>query len=251
MKQQADYLLATDEKSQQLLMWASQKSRDASICTPATARAFYLALALALALAPTRAVNGILARLGKDDTLILYLEGTFGLTLVRALDGAFNRLSDIDLSLDYALAYTLVLAFALTLSCVQDSVLKHELDNVLHRYLDSAINSALEPKLQQLLQLKAQVPNQENSERYEAWWKTNGHTWTEELRSVMIEHRNIGHDWQFSNLETERLRQYYHTNKLLVDCLNSDCVVSDGIRKEIEENLLLQIAEIERRKQER
>jgi hypothetical protein len=26
MKQQADYLLATDEKSQQLLMWASQKS---------------------------------------------------------------------------------------------------------------------------------------------------------------------------------------------------------------------------------
>jgi predicted NACHT family NTPase len=252
MKQQADCLLATDEKSQQLLMWASQKSRDVSICTPATARAFYLALALALALAPTRAVDGILARLGKDDTLILYLEGTFGLTLVRALDGAFNRLSDIDLSLDYALAYTLVLSFALTLSCVQDSVLKHELDNVLHRRLDSAINSALEPELQQLLQqLKAQVPSQGNSQRYEAWWKTNGQTWTEQLRAVMTEHRNIGHDWQFSNLETERLRQYYHANKLLVDCLNNDCVVSDGIRKEIEENLLLPIMEIERQQQER
>jgi predicted NACHT family NTPase len=72
--------------------------------------------------------------------------------------------------------------------------------------------------------------------------------WVKEMRVVMIEHRNIGHDWQFSDSQKERLQQYYDANKLLVDCLNSDCYVSREVRQEIEETLLLPIAEIETRK---
>jgi predicted NACHT family NTPase len=64
----------------------------------------------------------------------------------------------------------------------------------------------------------------------------------------MIEYRNIGHDWQFSDEQKERLQQYYDANKLLVDCLNSDCYVSREVRLEIEETLLLPIAEIEQRR---
>jgi hypothetical protein len=44
------------------------------------------------------------------------------------------------------------------------------------------------------------------------------------------------------------LQQYYNANKLLVDCLNSDCYVSREVRQEIEDTLLLPIAEIEKYK---
>jgi predicted NACHT family NTPase len=57
----------------------------------------------------------------------------------------------------------------------------------------------------------------------------------------MIQHRNIGHDWQFSEAQNKLLQQYYDANKLLVDCLNSDCYVSREVRAEIEASLLLPI----------
>jgi hypothetical protein len=42
--------------------------------------------------------------------------------------------------------------------------------------------------------------------------------------------------------------QYYDANELLVACLNSGCLVSNRVREEIEETLLLPIAEIENRR---
>ena len=59
----------------------------------------------------------------------------------------------------------------------------------------------------------------------------------------MIKHRHIGHDWQFSKKQQDKLRQYYDANKLLVDCLNSDCYVSRAVRDEILETLLLPTAD--------
>ncbi|OUL25453.1 hypothetical protein BV378_15405 [Nostoc sp. RF31YmG] len=55
----------------------------------------------------------------------------------------------------------------------------------------------------------------------------------------MIKHRNIGHDWQFSEEQKELLQQYYDANQLLVDCLNSECYVSREVRQQIEKTLLL------------
>jgi predicted NACHT family NTPase len=60
------------------------------------------------------------------------------------------------------------------------------------------------------------------------------------------QYRNIGHDWQFNDTQKQLLQQYYDANKLLVDCLNSDCYVSREVRQEIEETLLLPIAAIEK-----
>jgi predicted NACHT family NTPase len=57
-------------------------------------------------------------------------------------------------------------------------------------------------------------------------------------------------NWQFTHEEEELLQQYYYANTLLVDCLNSDCYVSQEVRQEIEETLLLPVAEIEKRKQQ-
>ena len=47
-----------------------------------------------------------------------------------------------------------------------------------------------------------------------------------------------------------RLVQYYYANLLLMQCLNSDCYVSREVRQEIDDTLLLPIAEIERYKAE-
>ena len=110
----------------------------------------------------------------------------------------------------------------------------------LSRSLDLSLE--LNPDLKRSLQqFKDQLPDPKNKEAYEQWWLENGQAWTEQLRSVMIEHRNIGHDWQFSDSQKDLLKQYYDANKLLVDCLNSDCYVSREVRQQIEDTLLLPV----------
>jgi predicted NACHT family NTPase len=80
------------------------------------------------------------------------------------------------------------------------------------------------------------------------WWQPNK-IWIKRLRDVMIKHRNIGHNWQFSKEQKELLKQYYDANKLLVDCLNSCSNVTPAVRSHIEDTLLLPIAAIEKHKQ--
>jgi predicted NACHT family NTPase len=62
-----------------------------------------------------------------------------------------------------------------------------------------------------------------------------------QLQEVAIEHRNIGHDWQFTDEQQQQLNQYYEANQFLVDCLNSECYVSRSLREGIEATLLLPI----------
>jgi predicted NACHT family NTPase len=71
------------------------------------------------------------------------------------------------------------------------------------------------------------------------WWQENWQTWFGQLRSVMIKHRNIGHNWQFSSAQTKLLHRYYEASLLLVECLEKSC---SSVREEIEETLCLPIA---------
>ena len=105
---------------------------------------------------------------------------------------------------------------------------------------------------EELQQLKDNLPefpdpNQEKEKFQEVWAKVRP-TWVEKLRAFMIKYCNIGYDWQFNEEQIELLRQYYDTNEFLLECMDSDCYVSREVRQEIEETLLLPIAEIERRK---
>ncbi|MEQ8463542.1 NACHT C-terminal helical domain 2-containing protein, partial [Coleofasciculus sp. E1-EBD-02] len=61
----------------------------------------------------------------------------------------------------------------------------------------------------------------------------------------------LGNSWQPNQKQKEILQNYYDANKILIDCLNSSASVSNEIRREIEETLLLPIAEIEKRKREK
>ncbi|WP_229456267.1 NACHT domain-containing NTPase [Nostoc sp. CHAB 5715] len=149
------------------------------------------------------------------------------LNLNHALDRALDR--DRDRTLDH------------TINCNSDLYFAVHFD----RALDLARALDVAPEFQQELQrLKDQLPSAKNWEGYEQWWKTNGPAWIKQFRTVLIYYHNIGRDWQFTEAQENLLLQYYNTNQLLVDCLNSDCYVSREVREEIEATLLLPIASL-------
>lgn len=242
MKLQIDQMMqdapTEDPKLQAFVRWMQQKSD--SVNAPyktAAIRAFYYDRALALDLDLDRVI--FLA-------LDLALSHDFAHDLFRVL----NRVRDFDLALALDLALDLDLFRALDLFRIRaldlfrildfDLALDFALDRV-ERNADSA------PELKFEIQvLRAELPSRDNRQAFKQWWLANGKNWAERLRKVMLKHRNIGHDWQFSEAQQAKLDQYYDANKLLVDCLNSDCYVTKATRQYIEDTLLLPLSEIEK-----
>lgn len=223
MKKQSDQILGVDPKLQKFLDWLQQKSSSVkSKNKPPEVRAFYLDIALNSALA-----------LDIDYTLPLDIALDFNLN---------NRTLDFDfaLNLDHMHALNLNLARAHALALDLDPKPDFNLD------LDLNLNLNLieeGPKFYLMLQsLEVQLPTpKSHSQNPEQWWASEGETWIDDFRAVLVKYRNIGHDWQFSDTQKELLAHYYNANKLLVDCLNSDCYVSKEVRQEIEDTLLLPI----------
>ena len=63
--------------------------------------------------------------------------------------------------------------------------------------------------MNKLQQLRMTLPTSNNCENFRQWWQTNGLQWTNQLRQAMIEHQNIGHDWQFTDEQKQQLKHYY------------------------------------------
>ncbi|MEH2197966.1 NACHT domain-containing protein [Nostoc sp.] len=117
--------------------------------------------------------------------------------------------------------------------------------------LSRSLSKILNPELKHLLQqLQEQLPDGKDWKISRKWWLYDMQAWREELRAVIIKHRNVGHDWQFSERQKELLNQYHNANLLLISFLNSDCYVSREVRQQIEDTLLLPIAEIKQRQQQ-
>lgn len=206
MKVLIDSLVAEDAKIQQFIAWVFQKSSSIkSSCKPVAIRAYYLDLSLANTL---------------DRDLSLYLDLSRALDLSRVLSFDLNLDLDLSLYLDLARARARAFDLSLFLSISRSRTLNSVLRKLLH-------------------DLRHELPDRKNQKQFKLWWKANGTAWTEQFRRAIIQHRNIGHDWQFDNKQKRLLSQYYDANKLLVDCLNSDCYVSREVRREIEESLLL------------
>jgi len=214
IKQQVDSVLASDQYLQAFLVWVNQKAQ--AVSTPyqaATVRAFYFDLDLA------RVLNMV--------------GGT--LDLARSLDRNLTRDLDFDLALDLALDRTLALNHALDTTIEPIRAINRVIERA--RVRAHTVDAELERSLQQLKEQLADAS--EDKRKFEEWWKANGGVWTDELRGLMIKHRNFGHNWHFSEQQTEALKQYYDANQLLVDCLNSNCYVTRTVREEILETLLL------------
>ncbi len=208
-------IASSDETLQPFLSWVRQKSLE--VKTPyklAAVRAFYLTLALP----PEH-------RLAGDQALALAID--------RRLAGELGG----SLALDLALAHALSVALTLTPELIYDRL------PALRLALDLDHLTRVEQIGDSLQQLKNQLPNPDADRKsLTQWWQVNGQAWASQLRAVMIEYRNIGHEWHFSEGLQQRVEQYGNANKLLVECLNSNCQLTPAVRQEIEETLLLPLA---------
>ncbi|MBD2120188.1 NACHT domain-containing NTPase [Trichocoleus sp. FACHB-262] len=252
MKFQIDEMVASDKEVQQFLDWVQHKTCSMHApYKPAAIRAlyFYLDLDLDLDRASVSDLALDLASASDSDlaldlALDLDLDHALNLNLALASDHALTHALDLDLTRALARALALDLNLDLAHALALDLAL-----NLTRAFaLARALALALEPALKQSLkELRDQFPDFSNNidwQPFQQWWRIDGSTWIAKLRAVMINHRNIGHDWQFSDDQQKQLQQYYDTNKLLIDCPNSDCYVSREVREKIEASLLLPIAEL-------
>ena len=205
MKQRIDRLMVGD-KFQQFLRWVQQKSESVEVpYKPAAIRAFYFDL---------------------DSDLTCALD----------FDPDFDLARTIDRALDLTLNHARILGLARA----RDLDIDHVLDNDLVRDLDC--DNEAKRKLQELYD---ELPDSSWEKRDEnEWWEANSEQWTKRTQEVMTAHRNISHNWKPSDGQIQKLKQYYEANKLLVECLNSECYVSRSLREEIEATLLLPIASL-------
>ncbi|HEY9599972.1 MAG TPA: NACHT domain-containing NTPase [Allocoleopsis sp.] len=250
MKARIDGLLAGDKKLQQFLKWLDESAQLTQLSNKlVTLRAFYLSTSLDIDCVCADSLRRTLEEAINDIDLVK-----------SALDYTFEELSEFEgysyvhgradkFYDEVAACMREVDALHYTLDCALKyayELAPSKRDDILINELESDFNFEL---AQPIEQLKNELSDCLYSSRFVDWWQTKGQAWTERLRAIIIEYRNIGYDWQFSEEQKARLKQYYDANKLLVNCLNSDCYVSREVRQEIEETLLLPIAEIQKRQQ--
>ncbi|PZV28271.1 MAG: signal transduction protein [Snowella sp.] len=216
MKQAVDQLLAEDERLQEYLQWLKAKADSleeeytAKDIEQITERFSFLAY--------------IKSNQPKIRHLYLYLEFQ--------LDLGLDYL-DLHLYLEFSLCLYLDLDLFLLLSLSLDQ----KFTNLLNKIPPSQI--LLKEELQSLF---AERPDPQNKEPFKQWQKENGKAWAEQLRQIMITHRNIGHDWQFNWQQKDLLEQYHTANILLMECLGREAVIDRGVRAEIENTLFLPIS---------
>jgi predicted NACHT family NTPase len=247
MKQKIDTLVAQDDTLQQFLGWAYQKTEAVnSPLKSSSVRAFYLHCT-----PPSLAFSRFLHR-ALDQALHL------ALLLSINLDSNINYILDPTCALVNTLDLDRALVSILDRDRAPDYIPFRPRARALHQVLDVALSKDFDfdfdPEFYKTLQdLKAQLPPypENNFSVFKDWWKTQGQAWYEGLRNAMIKYRNIGHNWPFTPTQIELLQQYLEASFLLVNCLNSNCYVTRSVREEIEDTLLLPIAEIERRKSEK
>jgi predicted NACHT family NTPase len=208
MKEYCDRLLASDPQLQSLLQWVNQKAESVQVTDRIqSVRAFYLTLGRAIAQSSPHNLANVLAR-----------------SLVLDLDLCQNRNLNVDLAFD--------LARALETKDGEDLGLDLELDlSLALEYAQEAVDSQLADALTELIEA---CPEDADSD---IKWED----WANNLRQQTINNRNIGQIWNLTPHQLEHLRQYCNANRLLVECLESDCYVRQPVRQAIEQSLLLPI----------
>jgi predicted NACHT family NTPase len=236
IKQSIDQSISGEPTLNLFLTWISQKAGSIhGNHKPAVLRAFYFALACTYVFDRTYIQNHIQV-----------LDHAYNYALAQHLDqdlslnGTYDQVLSLDQALELALAFSLCLDRALELALAFD----HAFDSALALVHDHALNSQLTTKLEQL---KTMLPSPEDWQPFQKWWQAEGQQWREQLRQVMIEHRNIGHDWQFNEQQQQQLQRYYDANHFLVKLMKIDGAVSQEVRDEIEDSLLLPWDELQGR----
>jgi predicted NACHT family NTPase len=224
MRREIGNVVTSQPNLNQFFVWLNRKSSSiASSHKLAAVRALYLSLSLSL---------------DRDRDLLLSREHL--LLLSHNLDHNLSLLLPYNLPLDLSLDHELF--FLVYLSLERNRDLSH------NRNPGSAIKLASQIQVDDRLlsTLSATkvdlqcLPKQGASESDFELWRRSIHERYLQLRQACISHRDLGHDWQFTDEEVQILEQYILANQLLVDCMKSECYLSPEVREELEKNLLVE-----------
>jgi hypothetical protein len=249
MKVKADELSVEDKNSyrkiQDLLKWMQHKASSINLPYKTVAiRAFYLEI-----LSQKMSNQPILYRTGLANLLGLSGAETSG----------YKDQPRGQLMLEYILSSSLQMLQIANSSLFLPS---NALSEYLYIYKEDdeafSVNSELTQKLKMLQidlenlrsMLKNYEPRQELTNAEFVREKLN--ILVVELRGLMMQYCGLGYNWEFNEEQNICLQRYHYVNFLLIECLIiADSTTSVGVKQEIELTLLLPIAEIEKRRNQR
>lgn len=223
MKDKVDTLVAQDEKLQNFLQWVNEQSLEIQKSLPsyksAAIRSFYLDSDIKI---DTQRTLGFLIDF---NCLCVFACASFLRRTVKnlSLDRALKIVGDLnrDFTRYRALDAATVMVFVRVFAINQAFEIDPNIDDELRKRLE---------------ELKAQVD--EDEEKLIDWVQEKGQDWAEQVRTKIVEYCPIGEGWNFNEAQTELLKKYYEANVLLMACLNN-AYVSNDVRQEIENTLLL------------
>ena len=225
MKEKIDEIISGDKKLQAFLLWAKQKA-DVSYAqtkyTPQALRAFYASV-------------GLYSHSYLSTHLEIAHHISRCLAISLKLDFDLDRIIARVLKCDSAIPIELDLILNDILN--NNNVTSVTLDVYINKYINPALDMTVNNLIRQaLLSFKSiLIGNQENLYQ---WWRDNRELQISKLRQVCLAQQHIGHDWQFTNKQSELLEKYYKANFLLFECMNQS-YVSKQVREEIESTMLL------------
>jgi hypothetical protein len=234
MKKRIDDFSTSSQTLKMLLLQINQKA--ISVQSPyklAAVRAFYLDLIhtpyLAFNLSRALILELDKARAYARE-LALALENTCALKLVPELDLAN------ELGFDLARARTRARTLDLDLTHSQNLDLDFARFFALSLCIDLVLVTFSKPhKIFQ--ELKIQQPDLEvDRKAFKDWWRTK--------EQILLEPALVKLFKDGAHVQDATLKEYYDANKLLIDCLNSDCYITRPIREQVEETLLLPVSEV-------
>ena len=221
MKQQIDFIIATNPKLQSFINWVLQKSELINVTSKTSTTNLYKTAIRAFYF-----THGLPSEhpLAYNQDITLHLDCYLAANLPNQM------------SLDMALSH----AFAISLAITPDVF--HQRLRAMHLALDLKHLLADNDLLSDILyDLRSKLPNvDEDRQTLRLWWQLHGAVWIEKLRTIMIEDFQIGYDWEFNLKECKLIEQYWNACQLLLDCLNNaSSNSSDNTCQSIKESLFL------------
>jgi NACHT domain len=227
MKQKIDLIVSKDKKIEEFLLWIHEKTAVYPSSRGAAARVIYF-------LQSTSSSNFF-----DFDINLIYALDRYTSARVKSLSNSCLEMYE---------CFSLFAAFGANCAPEMPVFIKFiRLCQIICKILSAdceiVFNSSL---LQGLKDLQKRLPeaSHEDFQPLKEWMKSDGGSWIEEARRIVRVYDDIP-SWKFTASQTKLLQQYYDSNKLLVDCMSSDCYTNKEVREAVVNKLFVPSVEIE------
>ncbi len=156
----------------------------------------------------------------------------------------FNQVDDY-INLDYVLMISLKFASNIERSTLHDFIVSitqaHTLAQKIKFEKFSHLGMSQELKVEDLA-----IFQSSGWAQFILFWHKQGDDFVNKIRDISIRYRDIGHDWQLSQKQKEKLQYYYRGNVFLWDLINVDGSVTKTTESEIQKTMLLPWKELKK-----